>query len=140
MDRIVVGVDGSDESKRALEWAVEETKLRDGVLDLVYVYNPPFVPEGISSPEQADLILKGPEREARRVLDLFAKEAEGVKVEQHAVENSSPAHALVEQSKDATMLVVSARGLGAFRRLVLGSVSQQIAHHAECPVVIIRPH
>lgn len=139
MTRIVVGVDGSDASKRALHWGLEEARLRDTKLDLVYVYDPPFVPEGVSSPEQAELILKGPEREARRVLDMFAKESDGVDVETHAIESSSPAHALVEHAKDAAMLVVGARGLGPFRRLLLGSVSQQVVQHAECPVVIIRP-
>lgn len=139
MKRIVVGVDGSDESRRALQWAVEEARVHAAKLDLVYVYHPPYIPEGIHSEAQADLILHGPEREAARVLETFADEVAGVEVETHAVENSSPAHALVEHARGATMLVVSARGLGPFRRLVLGSVSQQVAHHAECPVVIIRP-
>jgi nucleotide-binding universal stress UspA family protein len=67
-------------------------------------------------------------------LDAILKEvanAEGVEVERRVVEGA-PAAVLVEESRDADLLVVGSRGL------VLGSVSQQCAHHAECPVVIVR--
>lgn len=138
MGRIVVGVDGSEASKRALEWAAEEARLHGASLELVFVYHPPYVSETIASPEQADEIFLRPKQDAERVLGQFAAEVRDVPVETLAVEDASPAGALVDHSRGADMLVVSARGMGAFRRLILGSVSSQLAHHAECPLVIIR--
>ena len=138
MGRIVVGVDGSEASKRALEWAAEEARLHGASLELVFVYHPPYVSETIASPEQADAIFLRPKQDAERVLAQFATEVRDVPVETLAVEDASPAGALVDHSRGADMLVVSARGMGAFRRLILGSVSSQLAHHAECPLVIIR--
>ena len=140
MERIVVGVDGSDESKKALHWAAEAARLRKGALEIVTVYSPPFVPRGVMNAGQIEEILNAPVHEAEQLLQKFAGEVEGVEtVRTYAVANANPAHALIRHSREAAMLVVSARGLGAFRRLVLGSVSQQVAQHAECPVVIIRP-
>ena len=61
----------------------------------------------------------------------------GCQIEQRVVQGA-PAAVLVEQSRDADLLIVGSRGHGGFTELLLGSVSQQCAHHAECPVVIVR--
>jgi nucleotide-binding universal stress UspA family protein len=61
----------------------------------------------------------------------------GVPIEQVLVEGA-PARALMRASEDADLLVVGSRGLGGFKRLLLGSVSSQVAHHSRCPVVIVR--
>ena len=89
--------------------------------------------------------LPGGEYEALRsaaeaALDATLQEvanAEGIEVERRVVQGT-PAAILVEESRGADLLVVGSRGLGGFRQLLLGSVSQQCAHHAECPVVIVR--
>ena len=139
MDRIVVGVDGSESSEVALRWAVDEAALRSGTVELVNVYAPPMALEGISSAAQAEAILLAPKQAADALLKRLAEGIDGVPVETHAIEDASAPRALVEHAAGAAMLVVSARGLGPFRRLLLGSVSQNVAHHATCPVVIIPP-
>jgi nucleotide-binding universal stress UspA family protein len=72
------------------------------------------------------------------IVDDVVRDLDGVEVQGVTVESRHPAQALVERSRGADLLVVGSRGRGGFKRLLLGSVSQQCAHHAECPVVIIR--
>jgi nucleotide-binding universal stress UspA family protein len=77
---------------------------------------------------------------AEAALDASVREAlpdSKVKIEQRAVQGLA-AGVLVDESRDADLLVVGSRGHGGFAQLLLGSVSQQCAHHAECPVVIVR--
>jgi nucleotide-binding universal stress UspA family protein len=153
LSTIVVGVDGSDESKRALRWAVEEAALRRADLKVVhaYEYKVPWhafaaVEEGMNV-EQMQLYQEGLQQEAtevRQQAEAFVEDVvrevdhEGVKVQTLALPDRHPADALVEQSEGADMLVVGSRGLGGFTGLVVGSVSQQCLHHAKCPVMVIR--
>jgi nucleotide-binding universal stress UspA family protein len=76
--------------------------------------------------------------EAEGVLDsaIAAVDTSGVKLEQKVLTGGA-APVLVEEAKGASLLVVGSRGRGGFKGLLLGSVSQQVAHHAACPVVII---
>ena len=139
MERIVVGVDGSEAAQLAVQWATAEATLREATLELVNVYPPALPREGLSSVTQIEAILEASQRAAATLLAEVAAGIDGVPVEQYALEDASPSHALVEHAAGAAMLVVSARGLGPFRRLLLGSVSQQVVLHAKCPVVVIRP-
>ncbi len=78
--------------------------------------------------------------EAAALLDRVVEDvadAGGVEIEKKVVEGE-PAPALLEAARDASMLVVGSRGLGGFSGLLLGSVSQQCAHHATCALVIVR--
>jgi nucleotide-binding universal stress UspA family protein len=138
--RIVVGFDGSEPSERALAWATEEAKLRGAVLEIVMawevagvVYAYGYVPSLLPSLEEeardaAEKILAETAEKAR---------AAGVEVETEA-RRGQAADELVEAAEGADLLVIGSRGHGGFTGLLLGSVSAQCAHHARCPLVIVR--
>ena len=136
---IVVGVDGSHESKRALLWAIDEARLREARVVALRAWMYPALAAGGLIPATPDLVdrLAGNERE--ELADAVAEaDTGGVEVEQVVVEGAA-AQALVEAAAGADLLVVGSRGHGGFTGLLLGSVSQQCAHHAPCPVVIVPP-
>jgi nucleotide-binding universal stress UspA family protein len=148
MSKIVVGVDGSDASKDALRWAVEEARIRDALVVAVHAWQMPAVAPDIgpmvaaaTGPYELAELLPQLEEGARRVVEDAVQEvagaAAGVEIEAVAVEGP-PARALVEAARDAILLVVGSRGHGGFTGLLLGSVSLQAVQHAPCPVVICR--
>jgi nucleotide-binding universal stress UspA family protein len=140
--KIVVGIDGSEESKNALRWALEEARLRSAEIVAVHAWEaPPAVPEPGPAPG-FDLvrILPQVQEAAERLVSKVVSEVVGdsdVTVEPVAIAGP-PASVLVDAARDADMLVVGSRGHGGFTALLLGSVSQQLAHHAPCPLVIHR--
>jgi nucleotide-binding universal stress UspA family protein len=142
---IVVGVDGSAESKEALRWAVEEGRLRvTGVRALVaWEYPPlsagtdPYLPgagDALALIDPGDLASMAGARLAEAVAESGATSGE---VEEVVVEGH-PAKALLEAAKDAELLVVGSRGHGGFTGALLGSVSQACVSHAPCTVVVVR--
>jgi nucleotide-binding universal stress UspA family protein len=131
--RVVVGVDGSPDSADALVWAAHEARLRGARLEVVYALF--FRSELLE--QYPDLLEK--ERSIPGAAVARAQELEPALETTSRTADPPPAKALVEASVGADLLVVGARGLGGFKRLELGSVSQQCAHHAFCPVVIVRP-
>ncbi len=79
------------------------------------------------------------EHRANAVLRAALEELRGETLEIEALaEEGGPAGVLLEQAAAAELLVVGSRGLGGAKRLLLGSVSQHLAHHATCPLVIVR--
>ena len=138
MQRIVVGVDGSEGSLRALGWAVDEARLRGAELDVVLAWHLPYA--GVYRQLAGYLDLGLFEKEAQAILDRAAAEAKVqlASVEPIFVHDGAPARALREAAKGADLLVVGSRGRGGFAGLLLGSVSQQVAAHAPCPVVVVR--
>jgi len=142
MSGIIVGVDGSGHSQRALEWAMKEAALRHAPLTVLTVHQAiRGYYGGVSSfPEDPELTEKArmaAQAEADQVLaGLGDSRPESVTVQ--AV-NSFPVEELVNASKDADLIVLGSRGAGGFARLMLGSVSSQVAQHAHCPVTIIPP-
>ena len=143
MPGIVVGVDGSDHSRRALGWAMREAVKHDVPLTVVTVHPPPArpatgiywgirtYPEDSFDPELARVA-------TREFVDEVAAEA-GEKVPEVIVSviTGDAAEELVNASHDADMVVVGSRGSGGFARLLMGSVSSQVTHHAACPVVVV---
>jgi nucleotide-binding universal stress UspA family protein len=143
MSVIVVGVDHSAGAKEALRFALEEAQLRHATLRAVHAWQFGYI--GLTGMEAGLPALGGEVHEyrdaAEAALDATLREAipeaGGVQVERRVVQGA-PAAVLVEESRGADLLVVGSRGHGGFARLLLGSVSQQCAHHAECPLVIVR--
>ena len=137
---IVVGVDGSKCSHSALRFALEEARIRKAKLRVVVVWHVPLAAYGAGWAPPPPRLTEDSEAAAKEVLDealRLAKEGDGVEIEP-LVREGQPADVLVEASAEAEMLVVGSRGRGGFRELLLGSVSQQCAHHARCPVTIVR--
>ena len=140
MHRIVVGVDGSEESKAALRWALDEGRLRSARVRAIYAWAFPHVDTWTTGyVATAQFNIDALQHDAEEFLDSVIAEAktEGVGVGRAALEGSA-AQVLVEAAAEADLLVVGSRGRGGFAGLLLGSVSQQCAHHAPCPVVIVR--
>lgn len=137
--RIVVGVDGSDQSRTALTRAVKEAELRDGVVEAVHVWSLPPYWGGIDYALSQLPSRREVEEAARRELDeILAGLPDTVPVEPVVVEGSV-ARVLVQMSQGAEMLVVGSRGRGGFTGLVLGSTSHALVGHAHCPVLVVQP-
>jgi nucleotide-binding universal stress UspA family protein len=141
---IVVGVDGSDCSRAALEFAFDEAVLRAATVRVVAA-----LPEADywaasygMSPSLLDELTADLEKMARGMVDDMVRERDGavadVPVEVRAI-GGGPGRVLVDQSRDADMLVVGHRGRGGFRSAVLGSVGLQCVLHASVPVTVVRP-
>jgi nucleotide-binding universal stress UspA family protein len=140
---IIVGVDGSDGAKAALRFALDEARLRRATLRVVHTWQFGYIGvsgiEGFSPVVGADLgyLRRTAEVALDAVLHEVAYDADTVVVERRVVEGA-PATVLVDESRAADVLVVGSRGHGGVAGLLLGSVSQQCAQHAACPVVIVR--
>ena len=140
MARIVVGIDGSDESKAALRWAVGEARLRGASVTVVHAWTlPTYIGLGVAPGAMIDpsLLRGAAEERSATVIHEVVGDAKDVHIESKAVE-ATAARALIEESDGADLLVVGSRGHGGFAGLLLGSVSQQCAAHGPCPVVIVR--
>lgn len=139
---IVVGIDHSEGAKAALRFALEEAKLRQGTLRVVHAWQYGYI--GATGFEGAVPVVGGDIKELRNAAEVALEETlresvpetDTVEIERRVVEGR-PAAVLVDESQGADLLVVGSRGHGGFAGLLLGSVSQQCAHHAACPVVIV---
>jgi len=143
MDTIVVGYDGSEPARRALEFAAQEAQLRGARLRVVSAWQvtPAAYGGGFAPPLD------------QQALDAFREHAEHlVEDAREAVYRDRPdlqvgvatpegqaAACLLEEARQATLIVVGNRGHGGFSSLLLGSVSQQVVQHAHCPVIVV-PH
>ena len=138
MSGIVVGVDGSPQSQAALDWALDEAKLRNAHLTALAVAPAATGYWGIFS--QADPSQQEQERVNQAAKDMVDKAAQRHGHQQVTVRTVAgvPSDELVKASEDADLLVVAARGGGGFARLRMGSVSTQVSAHAHCPVVVVR--
>jgi nucleotide-binding universal stress UspA family protein len=142
--RIVVGTDGSETAGEAVRQAVDLAKLAGATLSIVSAYAP--IPERKVKDQQRDAPADvqyeiGPREDVNLVLDAAAADArkEGIEVQTHPVEGD-PAEAIlnVAEETNADLIVVGNKGMTGARRFLLGSVPNNISHHAPCSVIIVR--
>ena len=143
MPGIIVGVDGSDHSRLALAWAMREAGQHHAPLTVMTVRPAPVRPATRifwaepDYPEDSHN-LEFTRKAVQELADKVANEiGETVPEMTVSVSEGDPAEELIKASRDADLLVVGSRGSGGFARLLVGSVSSQVTHHAACPVVII---
>jgi nucleotide-binding universal stress UspA family protein len=142
MPGIIVAVDGSGHSQRALEWAMKEAAVRATPLTAMTVQEQirgyfggmvEFPDDHVLAEKARQLV----QAEVDSVANDLGDSAPGSVTVQ--VTSGSVVEELVNAAKDADMLVIGSRGAGGFSRLMLGSVSSLVTQHATCPVVVIPP-
>jgi nucleotide-binding universal stress UspA family protein len=141
MSGITVGIDGSAHSARALEWAIKEAAVRHAPVTVLTVHsvpmsgwtgNPIMLPQDAADQEKAQRAAE--EMTLKAASQLGAAQPSSVTV--RAI-SGYPVQELIDASRTADLLVVGSRGAGGFARLMIGSVSSQVVHHAHCPVVVV---
>ncbi|WP_030690454.1 universal stress protein [Streptomyces globisporus] len=135
--RVVVGIDGSPASYEALRWAVRHARLIGAAVDAVAAHELPGAAGWSAPPVDTDFDGAQAEQALADEVQTVLLGADDVRLREH-VARGNPAEVLTEAAAGAELLVVGSRGRGGFTGLLLGSVSQQCALHAPCPVVIVR--
>ena len=143
MGRIVVGIDGSEASRRALRWAVHEAKLRQADLRVVHTWPSPYVAFGPTPRMHGTVDVVATER--RIAEDLVERELDAVgaagrptiRIERQVVEGPT-ARTLLDAAEGADLLVLGSSRHGTLAGIVLGAVGQECVQHAPCPLVIVR--
>ena len=142
--RIVVGTDGSETAAEAVRQAVDLAKQSGAQLSIVSAYEPVSKRrvEGEQLDAPADVQHEiGPREDVNLVLDAAAAAAkkEGLEVQTHPVE-ANPADAILNVAEEtgADLIVVGNKGMTGTRRFLLGSVPNNVSHHASCSVIIVR--
>jgi nucleotide-binding universal stress UspA family protein len=140
MPGIIVGVDGSGHSQRALEWALKEAGIRQAPLTVLTVHEAVrgyYSATAVSpdNPARTEAAREAAAAETEKVLaGLQGPRPASVTVK--AV-HGFPVEQLIEAGKDADMLVLGSRGAGGFTRLLMGSTAGQVAEHTLCPILIV---
>jgi nucleotide-binding universal stress UspA family protein len=135
--RVVVAIDGSDTARGALRWALTEARRRDASIEVVHAWQTPYLPrigDGFDTTSY--------ETASRRLIADAVTTADTTgltkPVREHSVHGGA-VETILDMADGADLLVLGSRGLGGLKRLVLGSVATQVAHHAPCPVVVVPP-
>ncbi|GAA4077354.1 universal stress protein [Actinomadura miaoliensis] len=146
---VLVGYDGSVAADQALRWAVEEAQLRDLPLTVCHAWQWPY---SLAAPDEDTLeILRGAGavvadegvRKAHAIVaDAGVRRARALATRlevRWCLERGSASSVLLQASRDATLIVLGARGHGGFEGLTVGSTAAQVAAHASRPVIVVRP-
>ncbi len=132
---VVVGFDGSGSAGRALRWAYAATQGR--ALTVVTVVEERLIPGTALVAPASEEDLAQARAAAQAAVDELATESSGLVSCKVVACGGQPAAVLLDQASGADHLVVGSRGQGGFARLLLGSVSSQVVHHAKCPVTVV---
>jgi nucleotide-binding universal stress UspA family protein len=133
---VVVGIDGSEASREALEWAAREAVLRELPLEAVTTWEYPIAYGQYPAwPGDFDFSVSA-RTKLEETIDTVLGERSDLALSTFVVEGH-PALVLQDLSKSAALIVVGSRGHGGFAGLLLGSVSEHLAAHAHCPVLIV---
>jgi len=142
MSGIIVGVDGSGHSQRALEWAMKEAAIRHVPLTVLTVHEAIRGYYGGMAVYPDDPIRTEEARQAAQAeTDKVLAGLDGPRPDSVTVKavHGFPVEELINAGKDADMIVLGSRGAGGFTRLMMGSVAGQVAQHAPCPVLLVPP-
>jgi nucleotide-binding universal stress UspA family protein len=140
MPGIIVGVDGSGHSQRALEWAMKEAAMRHAPLTVLTVHEAVAgyfggVSVYTDDPERTEAVRQAVQTEADKALaGLEGSHPASVTV---TAVHGFPVEEIIKAGGDADMIVLGSRGAGGFTRLMLGSTAGQVTQHAPCPVLIV---
>ena len=135
--RILVPVDGSESSDRAIEHAIEMAEVCGGKIDFLYVAN---INQLAINACLSDAILEAVTKAGNVILDrAIEKVPEGIEAEAFS-ETGSPAVVILDfaMTENVDMIVMGSRGLGVVKGVLLGSVSQYIVDQAKCPVLVVK--
>ncbi|MCP4226212.1 MAG: universal stress protein [Actinomycetia bacterium] len=138
MRKIIVGIDGSEQSTEALQWALDYASPGDQIVATHSWQLPPRSGFEFPAYNPADVEVYANQLVERVVSETVPEDSDGPKV-MISVHHGHPGRVLIDESAGADLIVVGSRGFGGFRGLLLGSVSTYVVHHATCPVVIM-PH
>jgi nucleotide-binding universal stress UspA family protein len=136
---VVVGVDGSKASARAIEFAFEQAETMDADVVALHAWTSPF----LTYADGASMLQFDEEKIREEARLLVAESVAGAAAEHPDVrwttelETGSAARALIGRAESADLVVVGSRGRGGFTGLLLGSVGQSVLHHAHCPIAVV---
>lgn len=140
MDKILVPVDGSEQSHKAVAFAADLAKCHNATMYLIHVFKLTIIPEGLGEYVVSDRAQL--QALADKIIAAAVKEAKGHGIEQveAAVIEGDPAERIIDYAKthDVDIIVIGSRGLGTFKGLLLGSVSNKVSHRADRSCVIVR--
>jgi nucleotide-binding universal stress UspA family protein len=139
---IVVGVDGSEPARTALQFALDEAVRRSARVRAVIAFRPPEywpVTSGMAYSPSIEPLVEAAERTVQQTVAEVTADAERAVPLEARVVQGNPAKVLLVQAADADLLVVGHRGPGGFASMCLGSVVLQCVLHATCPVTVVRP-
>ncbi len=139
VQRILVPLDGSPCAKRAFDWALSLSKAYDAELVLLYVVD---MNQKLSALDRVAMSGYEPaifKMEGEKLLDAYKKEAPSISMTAEVL-IGSPAEQIISavETYKADLIVMGSRGQSQVKQVVMGSVSQYILHHADCPVMVVR--